>query len=165
MLCSYAKCFIIHSIISFKNAPLIPESSSPSWRLLSASNLTAILISKMKYPRQPLSKENKMELKHKSSRFSSFSLPNPWLQYFLHGIDWSIRVYSKLPKSLKLKTLNLSTVLWRTVNTDGCMNFNKNFRHWKPGMQVTGRSVKNVVDTESAKQKENSLYTSSVSSA
>ena len=32
-------------------------------------------------------------------------------------------------------------------------------------MQVTGRNVKNVVDIESAKQKENSLYTSSVSSA
>ena len=31
----------------------------------------------MEYQRRPISKENTIERKHKSARFSSFSLPNP----------------------------------------------------------------------------------------
>ena len=33
----------------------------------------------MEHQRQSLSKENTIEHKYKSARFSSFSLPNPWL--------------------------------------------------------------------------------------
>ena len=33
----------------------------------------------MENQRQPLLKENTIEHNHKSARFSSFSLPNPWL--------------------------------------------------------------------------------------
>ena len=34
----------------------------------------------MGHQKWPLSKENTIERKHKSAQFSSFPLPNPWLQ-------------------------------------------------------------------------------------
>ena len=37
-------------------------------------------MTRMEHQRQPLSKENTIERKHKSARFSSFSLPNPWFR-------------------------------------------------------------------------------------
>ena len=35
----------------------------------------------MEHQMRPLSKENTIERKHKSAWFSSFSLPNPWLNW------------------------------------------------------------------------------------
>ena len=77
ILCNCAKYIFFHSIINFKNTPLIPESS-----FLSASrsyNLTTILITKIKHQKQPFSKEDTIEFKHKSALFSSFSLRNPYI--------------------------------------------------------------------------------------
>ena len=73
ILGSCAKCFLIYSIISFKNRAINSGVIFSLWETW--QNLTAILITRSEHQRLPLSKENTIERKHKSARFSYFSRP------------------------------------------------------------------------------------------
>ena len=93
----------------------------------------------MEHQRRLLSKENAIEHKHKSARFSSFSLPNPWIHISQYHQDQCEKIIANQPKKnyiVKFYVRDVDDTLLLIKNNDIYLVLN-NFNSFSKTLKFT----------------------------